>query len=387
MDSEEKSISVRFEYRWLAAPLALVIVAVLFIYFFPVNDNSPPSLPTETPLQPLMGAAPIDVEKAKEWALAQCAHEYDCTQKDCLEKVLTHVDASIKTIEAVLRTPAPRELRDHLRKAIKRGVNVKLILDPALNSAFFLEGAEIRMKRVSKFIASNFMAIDREMVVYGSNSQIYAAAPDVIKVACEGAERDSYFFIFDKVWKNDSTSYMSQTDEEEILADSELGVSGNDASVCDAAACGPDSFSCSGTTKIWENYFCESACVYETILLYYSPECGYSTPGFGPDGNSLVVISETEVDEGQISSEFIEFASLQPLELSGFSLLKNGVLLTTFPTPYILNGSAKVYTGSGANTPTTIYLNELTPLWKTPGTTATLVNPDWVPVASKTFEG
>jgi hypothetical protein len=327
----------------------------------------------------------VDVEAAKEAALLQCAHEYVCSEQDCLEKVLTHVDSASIEIDAVLRTPAPREFRDHLRAAIKRGVKVNLVLDASLNPSFFLQGANIRVKLVSKFVATNFLIIDRSVVVHGSDPQIYAAPPDVIKVSCTEKEVGPYISLFDRIWTGESAPFTPDHEVEEVLAENEISQPAGGS--CELSSCGPDTYTCDGTTKIWQHYSCQDACVYTVLPLYYSSECGYSTPGFAPDGTPLVVISEIEVDEGQVGNEFIQFTALQSLELSNFSLLKDGALLSTFPTPYILDGSAKVYTGPGTNSPTAVYLGLGSAIWKTAGTVATLVNPDGVVVATQTFGG
>lgn len=142
-----------------------------------------------------------------------------------------------------------------------------------------------------------------------------------------------------------------------------------------------------GTTKVWQDYFCDgSACVYQIIPLYFSYDCGYNNPGFGEGGEPLVVISEVEVDEGALDKEFVEFLALQSLELTGFTLLQDGTPLITFPEPYILDGAARVYTKEGTNTNTIVYLDLNATLWNTPGTVATLVNPFGDVVAERVFE-
>ncbi len=385
MTDDENALSFKFELKWLVAPLAIIGAAALLILFFPIAEE-PVIPPAENPPQPTLFLPPADVRAAKEAALQQCTHEYDCSTTDCLEKIMTHVDSASLRIDAILRTPAPKEFRDRLRAAIQRGVEVNLILDSTLNPQFFLEGARIRVKQVSPFIATNFIIVDRSIVVSGSDPQVYAQKPDTIRVDCEDEKTNPYLSLFDRVWATESSSFTPATDEEEILADSELSIPSENVS-CQEDACGTDTFTCDGTTKVWENHYCDTACAYTIILLYFSQECGYTNPGFGPEGNPLMVISETEVDEGQLSQEFIEFTSLQSIELSGFSLLKDGLLIITFPAPYILDGSAKVYTGEGDSSTSTIYLNQETPLWDAPGTTATLVNPNGDTVVMVTFEG
>ncbi len=382
---EDGSIPFRFELKWLIGPLAIILLAVGVAFFFPSDLASAPGTFTPLPSQPVGVEDPIDVGAAREVALSQCEETFDCTQRDCLEKVLTHIDSASFSIDAVLRTPAPRELRDHLRLAIERGVVVRLVLDSSLNPKFYLKGADIHVKKISAFVATNFMTIDQRAVVFGTNPSIYAAPPDVIKVACQENEMSPYLALFERVWKNESSAFESETTQEEILTDAQL--SSETTNSCIETNCPTDTFFCDGTTKVWQNYFCSNSCVYEIIPLYFSEDCGYSNPGFGPDGNPLVVISEAEVDEGQTTNEFLEFTALQALELSHFSLLQDGAILITFPEPYILNGSAKVFTGDGADTTTTVYLDLVSTLWKVPGTTATLVNPDGVVVATQTFEG
>ena len=60
--------------------------------------------------------------------------------------------------------------------------------------------------------------------------------------------------------------------------------------------------------------------------------------------------------------------------------------LITFPEPYILDGAARVYTKTGTNTNTIVYLNLPQTLWNTSGTVATLVNPFGEVVAERVFE-
>ncbi|MFH0969856.1 MAG: TrmB family transcriptional regulator sugar-binding domain-containing protein [Candidatus Diapherotrites archaeon] len=377
--------SFRFDWKWLIGPIAIIAVAGLLILFFPLEQTRP-TYSSELPPQPITIQQGIDVAKAKEHAQLQCAQTYDCSSQDCLEKLLTHVDSASISIEAVLRTPSPKEFRDHLRLAIKRGVRVDLVLDASLNPSFLLEGATIRVKNISHFIGTNFLIVDRSAVLFGSNPRIYAAEPDVIHVVCEDISRYPYFALFDRVWATETIAFNSETVNEEILSESELSLTESEDS-CSSATCGPDTYTCVDTTKVWQHYSCMGSCLYEIIPLYFSYDCGYTNPGFGPDGSPLVIITETEVDEGFTSNEFIEFTALQPLELSNFSLLKDGNLLITFPTPYILNGSAKVFTGKGVDSTSIIYLNQTAPLWKTIGTTATLVNPFGDVVAAQTFEG
>ncbi len=385
MADDPSLIPFRFELKWLIGPLAIILLAAGVALFFPAPETTPEDSTFFTPAQPVVVENPIDVAAARELALSQCEATFDCTERDCLEKVLTHIDSAQVSIDAVLRTPSPRVLRDHLRLAIERGVIVRLVLDSSLNPKFYLKGADIRVKKISAFVATNFMAIDRRSVVVGSNPSIYAAAPDIIKVACTENEMAPYLALFDRVWKTETNAFEPETTEEEILTEEELTV--ENSNTCNDTDCPPDTFFCEGTTKVWQNYFCSDACVYEILLLYFSTDCGYSNPGFGPDGSPLVVISETEVDEGQTSNEFLEFTAIQPLELSHFSLLRNGEVLVTFPEPYILNGSAKVFTGDGEDTTISVYLDLSSAIWKVPGTTATLINPNGDVVASQTFEG
>lgn len=383
MGNESESLPFRFEMKWLIGPIAIILLAAGVAFFFPepVADMQPAPL---LPSQPVVVEKRVDVQAAQELALSQCESTFDCTERDCLEKVITHIDSAEQSIDAVLRTPAPRLLRDHLRMAIARGVVVRLVLDSSLNPKFYLKGADIHVKKISAFVATNFMIIDRRSVIYGTHPEIYAAAPDVIKVACTEKEYSPYFALFDRVWKTESNAFESETTEEEILSENEISLNTNDS--CDVSSCGEDTFFCDGTTKIWQHFFCSNACAYEVVPLYFSEDCGYSNPGFSPGGDPLVVISETEVDEGQTPNEFLEFTALQSLELSHFSLLQNGAELITFPEPFILDGSAKVFTGSGFSTTTSIYLNLSNPLWTVAGTTATLINPNGDVVAAVTFE-
>lgn len=385
MSGDENTLLFRFDLKWLIGPLSIILVAALLILFFPIPEITPP-VTVEAPPQPVLITPLVDVAAAKEAALLQCTHEYVCADSDCLEKVFTHVDSASLRIDAVLRTPAPKEFRDRLRTAIKRGVEVNLLLDATLNPLFFLEGANIRVKKISQFVTTNFLIIDRTVVVYGSDPRVYAQPPDVLNVECEEFKTLAYLSLFDRIWQTESSSFTSETNEEEVLDDSELTIP-NDASSCQESTCGPDTFTCEGTTKVWQDYYCDSSCVYAVLPLYFSQECGYTNPGFGPDGSPLVVITETEVDEGQLSNEFIEFTSLQSLELSNFTLLKDGELLITFPSPYILDGSAKVYTGIGTSTTSVIYLGQSSAIWKAPGTTATLLNPNGDVVVTQVFEG
>ncbi len=383
MPPERAGIPSRFELKWLVGPLAIILVAGFIVFYLP---TIPAPTYTPPPLeQPVLVETPIDVAAAKMEAAAQCSLSFSCSEIDCLEKVLTHIDSSTQTIDAVLRTPAPRVLRDHLRLAVKRGVRVRLVLDPTLNPKFYLQGAEIHIKQVSRFVASNFMIIDSSIVVHGSNPQVYAVSPDVIHVACSDVERDPYLVLFDRVWAEESAPFTSETTNEEVIPDVSLNVpSGNSCNVSD---CGEDTYTCVGTTKVYQDYFCGGeSCAYQIISLAYSADCGYTNPGFAPDGSPLIVITETEVDEGQVANEFIEFTALLPVELTGFTLLRNDTTLITFTEAFILNGAARVYTGNGTTTTTVVYLGQTTPLWGEPNTTATLLNPNGFVVATRTFD-
>ena len=383
MPPERAGIPSRFELKWLVGPLAIILVAGFIVFYLP---TIPAPTYTPPPLeQPVLVETPIDVAAAKMEAAAQCSLSFSCSEIDCLEKVLTHIDSSTQTIDAVLRTPAPRVLRDHLRLAVKRGVRVRLVLDPTLNPKFYLQGAEIHIKQVSRFVASNFMIIDSSIVVHGSNPQVYAVSPDVIHVACSDVERDPYLVLFDRVWAEESAPFTSETTNEEVIPDVSLNVpSGNSCNVSD---CGEDTYTCVGTTKVYQDYFCGGeSCAYQIISLAYSADCGYTNPGFAPDGSPLIVITETEVDEGQVANEFIEFTALLPVELTGFTLLRNDTTLITFTEAFILNGAARVYTGNGTTTTTGVYLGQTTPLWGEPNTTATLLNPNGFVVATRTFD-
>ncbi len=381
MASDATYVPTRFQLKWLLGPLALIAAAAAITFLIPSLPPDTSSLPIVE--QPVL-VEQVDVSAAKLEATAQCSLTFDCSQLDCLEKVLTHIDSASVSIDAVLRTPAPKVLRDHLRLAIKRGVAVQLVLDASLNPKFYLQGAVIRVKQVNKFVAANFMIIDDEIIVHGSDPQIYAAAPDVIHVACEDNEKQPYLDLFSRVWEAETNPYSSELLEEEVLSDSELTL--DEGSTCNASECGPDSYTCSGTTKIFQDYFCSDVCVYQIIPLSYSPDCGYTNPGFDEEGNPLITITESEVDGGQVSSEFLEFTASQPVELTGFTLLKNNEVLVTFASPFILNGAARVYTPEGTTTTVTVYLNKFFPLWNEPGTTATLLNPNGFVVASQTFE-
>lgn len=385
MPSDVSTIPFRFELKWLAGPFLIILAAALLILFFPA-PMEPPLSTSGLPEQPKIFSAAVNVNEAKALAQTQCAHTYSCRGMDCLEKVLTHVDSASESIHAVLRTPAPRVLRDHLRAAIKRGVDVQLVLDSSLNPKFYLEGASIRVKRVSQFVATNFMIIDDSTVVFGSDPLVYAMDPDVIQVVCQDPERRPYFALFDRVWGEESSAFTPETTQEEILSDAEILIPETSSS-CQESACGPDTFTCEGTTKIYRDYFCADACMYQIIPLYYSLDCGYTHPGFGPDGSPLIIITESDVDGGTLASEFIEFTALQPLELTGFTLLRNDESLITFSAPFILNGAARVYSGGGTTVTTIVYLNQDLRLWNEPGTTATLQNPQGEVVATQTFEG
>ena len=187
-------------------------------------------------------------------------------------------------------------------------------------------------------------------------------------------------------WQNESQAYNSETTEEEIVPDAQLNTS-TSGEVCEQTSCPGNTFTCQSTTKIFQTYFCSgSGCAYQVISLYYSTDCAYGNPGFDAGGNPLVVISETDVDSGSAQNEFLEFLALQPLELSGFTVLKNNVPVITFPSPFLLNGAARVYTGSGSETLTTTYLNLGSPIWNEPNTIVTLVNPFGIVVATQTFD-
>ncbi len=383
VDDSRVGIPSRFELKWLLGPLAIILAAGFIAFYLP-------TLPPETgtvapPEQPVLVETPVDVAAAKLEAAAQCSLTFTCAEIDCLEKVLTHIDSSTQTIDAVLRTPAPKVLRDHLRLAIKRGVRVRLVLDPTLNPKFYLQGAEVHIKQVSRFVASNFMIIDSSIVVHGSNPHVYAVSPDVIHVACSQVERDPYLVLFDRVWVEESSLFTPETNQEEIIPDEQLSSPGGD--VCSESDCGEDTYTCVGTTKVYENYFCDgTSCAYQIIPLAYSADCGYTNPGFDPQGNPLITITETEVDEGQIANEFIEFTAISPVELTGFTLLRNDETLITFTEAFILNGAARVYTGNGTTTTTVVYLGQSSPLWGDAGTTATLLNPNQFVVATRTFD-
>ncbi|MDZ4256003.1 MAG: hypothetical protein U1C71_00175 [archaeon] len=377
-------IPFRFEWKWLVGPIVLILVAGALILLFP--DPLPPAPGDTTPHVNPDVIPGLSVSAAKALANDQCSLSFDCTHLDCLEKIVVQVDSASHTIDAILRTPAPKEFRDHLRQAIKRGVTVRLILDPTLNPQFFLEGAHIRIKSVTKFVATNFLLIDGESVIFGTDPRLYAQAPDVIEVACEEHIVSVYRVLFDRVWGNESAAFTPETDTEEAIGDDALLSDDDEGGVYTQETCGPDTFTCVDTTKVWQAYSCDgTSCVYQIIPLYYSADCGYDNPGFGPDGNPLVIISEVEFDEGSIAKEFLEFLALQSLELSHFTLLRDDVPLITFPEPYILHGAARVHTGQGTNTPTTIYLDLNQTLWNIPGTKATLINPFGKIVAEQVF--
>lgn len=384
MDAERTRIPTRFELKWLLGPFAIILVAGLIALYLP-SVSSPPLIPTAPPEQPVLVETPIDVEAAQLEAAAQCSLTFSCDQFDCLEKILTHIDASTVSIDAVLRTPAPKVLRDHLRLAIKRGVIVRLVLDPTLNPKFYLQGAFVHVKQVDRFVATNFMIIDSEKVVYGTDPKTYAASPDVIHVACTERERAPYSDLFNRVWTDESAAFVSETTVEEAVADASLSVP-SEENTC-SSDCGVDTYTCVGTTKVYQDYFCDgTACAYQIIPLVYSSDCGYTNPGFAPDGSPLIIITETEVDEGQVANEFIEFTALSPVELTGFTLLRDNNTLITFSSPFILNGAARVYTGDGTTITTVVYLHYPSVLWNNPGTTATLLNPNNLVVATRTFE-
>lgn len=383
-DEKRAYVPARFELKWLLGPLAIILVAGLIAFYLPTIPSSSGEK-IAIPEQPIIVETPVNVEAAKLEAAAQCSLTFACDSIDCLEKVLTQIDSATSSIDAVLRTPAPKVLRDHLRSAIKRGVDVRLVLDPTLNPKFYLQGAQVRIKRVNNFVASNFMIIDSSTVIHGTNSEVYAVSPDVIHVACIPLERDPYLALFSRVWSEESTPFVSETTQEEVVTDAEMSVPTPD--VCDSSECPPDLFICVGTTKVYTDYFCSSeSCVYQIVPLVYSSDCGYTNPGFAPDGSPLIVITETEVDEGQVANEFIEFTALEPVELTGFTLLRDGVPVITFDTPYILNGAARTYTGTGTTTTTVVYLNQFSPQWNVSGTVATLLNPNGFVVAERTFD-
>ncbi|MEK6820920.1 MAG: hypothetical protein AABY11_00790, partial [archaeon] len=269
---DDFSLAFRFELKWLIGPLAIILAAVALIYFFPTIETTPPIIPL--PPQPIVVAIPVDVAAAREQAQLHCAQTYNCSSQDCLEKLLTHVDSATVSIEAILRTPAPKEFRDRLRLAIARGVTVRLVLDASLNPTFFLEGAIIRVKPVSRFVTTNFLMADRTTVVFGTDPQLFAIEPDVIRVACDENERTPYEALFDRVWGNESTAFSSESTQEETLSDNELLLPDLSAS-CSESSCGEDTYFCDGTTKVWQNYYCENSCTYSIIPLYFSQECGY----------------------------------------------------------------------------------------------------------------
>lgn len=384
MDSPRNAIPTRFDLRWLIGPFAIILAAGLIAFYLPTipAQNTTPVPPLE---QPIIVETPINVAAAKLEAAAQCELTFACDQVDCLEKVLTHIDSATTSIDAVLRTPSPKILRDHLRLAIKRGVRVQLVLDPTLNPKFYLQGAAVRVKQVSRFVATNFMIIDSSTVVHGTDPHTYAAAPDVIRVSCTDLQRLPFVYLFDRVWQEESSPFTSETTQEEVIPDSALSSPSDDT--CNASACGEDTFSCVGTTKVYEYYSCDAgSCVYQVIPLVYSADCGYTNPGFSPGGSPLIIITETEVDEGEIANEFIEFTALEPVELTGFTLLRDDNTLITFASPFILDGAARVYTGAGTTIATTVYLDQPSPLWNAAGTTATLLNPNSFVVAERTFD-
>lgn len=385
---EETGIPFKFNWKWLAGPILLLIIAVGIAWFVPVPESPNPIITTtpqiKNPIIPIV----LDLEQAKQLAGEQCGTIFDCSAVDCLEKVLTQIDSSSKTIHAVLRTPSPKALRDHIRAAIARGVEVNMVLDPTLNPKFYLQGANIRIKTIPNFIAANFIVIDSQKVMFGSNPGIFASSPDIIEVACDESITQAYESLFQKVWKEESASFTSQTNEEETLSENEISSNTlSNSTSCSQEECGPDTYYCESTTKIWKHYFCtEIGCAYDIIPLYFSPDCGYENPGFDSEGNPLIVFSEVEVDEGVIQNEFVEFLALQPLELTHFTLLKNDEELITFAEPFILNGTARVYTTTGESTTQIVYLNYPNLLWIEQGTTATLVNPFGEIVATRTFE-
>lgn len=384
---DSTSTPMRFQLQWLLGPIVLIVLAVILVIAFPAAPATPPLVTEVSSPEPLSAITTIPPEQARAIALSQCATTYACTQTDCLEKVLTHIDSATTRIQAVLRTPAPKIFRDHLRAAIKRGVKVELILDSSLNPKFFLEGAIVRVKAVNNFVATNFVQVDDASVLVGTDPEEYAQGKDTIRVICRENEREVFDALFARLWQNETTAFSSTT-QEEVLADSELSLSSASGNTCVESQCPADSYVCSSTTKIWQNYFCtEDGCAYEILPLYFSSDCGYVNPGFDAQGFPLIVITETEVDERNIQNEFLEFTALQSLELSGFSLLRGGVPLITFPSPFILDGAARVHTGSGTNTTTAIYLNSPTTLWSGEATTATLINPLGSVVAERVFGG
>lgn len=385
--SDSLNPPMRFQFQWLLGPFVLILLAIALIIVFPSPPPAPVIVPNVASPEPVSEVNTIPPDQARSIALTQCAVTYDCAQADCLEKVLTHIDSATQRIQAVLRTPAPKIFRDHLRAAIKRGVKVELILDASLNPKFFLEGATVRVKSVNNFVATNFVQVDDTSVLVGSNPEIYAQGTDSIRVICRENERELFKSLFSRLWQNESSAFSSQSTQEEILSDNELSVGGSGSgNACVIAQCPADSYTCSSTTKIWQNYFCtDEGCAYEILPLYFSADCGYVNPGFDAFGQPLIVITETEFDERNIQNEFLEFTALQSLELSGFSLLRDGIPLITFPDPFILDGSARVHTGAGTNTTTRIYLNSPSTLWSGGTVTATLVNPIGNVVAQRVF--
>ncbi|QQR92815.1 MAG: hypothetical protein IPJ89_01055 [Candidatus Iainarchaeum archaeon] len=385
--SDSSSAPMRFQMQWLLGPAALIVLAIVLVVAFPSAPAPSAVAPDVASPEPVSEVTTIPPDQARTIALTQCAATYDCTQADCLEKVLTHIDSATQRIQAVLRTPAPKIFRDHLRAAIKRGVKVELILDSSLNPKFFLEGAVVRVKSVNNFVATNFVQVDDTSVLVGTDPAVYAQGADTIRVICRENERDLFQALFSRLWQNESSAFSSQTTEEEVLSDSELSISsGGSGDACVISQCPADSYTCSSTTKIWQNYFCtEDGCAYEILPLYFSADCGYVNPGFDAQGMPLIVITETETDERNVQNEFLEFTALQSLELSGFSLLRNGVPLITFPDPFILDGAARVHTGSGTNTTTAIHLASPTTLWSGETVMATLINPLGNVVAEREF--
>ncbi len=386
-NDESNPITMHFKLRWLMGPIALIVVAILLVVLYPTAP-APILVPAPAPSpEPVPEISLLPPEQAKSIALSQCAVTYDCAKSDCLEKVLTHIDSATQRIQAVLRTPAPKVFRDHLRAAIKRGVQVELILDASLNPKFFLEGATIHVKSISNFVATNFVLVDDTSVLIGSDPSNYAQGTDSIHVACHENEKVAFSTLFNRLWENETTAFASQSNEEEIISDKELSIpSSNATNACVLSQCPADSYTCASTTKIWQHYFCTAGgCAYEILPLFFSLDCGYLNPGFDAQGFPLIVITEAEFDERNIQNEFIQFTALQSLELSGFTLLKDGAPLITFPSPFILDGAARVYTGSGTSTTTAVYLGSSVPLWSGGTTTATLVNPIGNIVAQRTF--
>ena len=90
MADERPIIPTRFQLSWLLGPLAILLVAIAFVFLIP---DAPPA-PTNPGIieQPALVEKNVDVNAAREQAKLQCSQTYTCTQVDCLEKVLVHVE-------------------------------------------------------------------------------------------------------------------------------------------------------------------------------------------------------------------------------------------------------------------------------------------------------